>query len=525
MGMVRAGGRRTLELVAGGMLAVTVLLGLCPPACGELDEERTRPQRKMSRAQCIAAALQNNLDIRISRIRPLRADADVTKAWGAYDPHLLGSISVEEEKIPRGFVEVPGVGLIAPDSTENLVRAKVGVQGQIPTGTSYDIFYRSRRRSRETEPLLDDDDNVPAEYRGRMRLELTQSLVRGFGLDVNLTQIRVAAANKQISEYEFRRVVMETVAAVQSAFWELVFARENLEVKKKSLAVAQDLLDRNRRRFAVGDAARFEVDQAEAGVAMRETEIIAARAAIRDAEDELKRVMNMDDGDQYWSAEIVPTDRAEVVERAVDLDREIQLAYERRPEIRQAKKNIEVAEMNEKFARNQVLPRVDVFGSYGFNSRELTYEKEIEYLVRGDDYTYAYGLMGSVPIGNRVAKGERIAAEHALREAKLQLEIVKHNIGVEVRRAVRSVVTNLKLVDANRATRELREKTLRDERTRHEVGVSTSYQVLLVEEDLAEARSSELRAVVDYRKALVALDLADGTILTKNNIELVSERP
>jgi outer membrane protein TolC len=92
-----------------------------------------------------------------------------------------------------------------------------------------------------------------------------------------------------------------------------------------------------------------------------------------------------------------------------------------------------------------------------------------------------------------------------------------------VRRAVRSVATNRRLTGANRTTRELRRKTLEGEQTRFEIGLSTSYLVLEKVEDLAQARSNELRAIVDYRKAIVALDLADGTILTKNNIEFVSD--
>jgi outer membrane protein TolC len=122
-----------------------------------------------------------------------------------------------------------------------------------------------------------------------------------------------------------------------------------------------------------------------------------------------------------------------------------------------------------------------------------------------------------------VAKAQRISDKHSVKQAKLQLRKLEHNIGVEVRQAARSVATNLRLIDANRATRDLREKTLQDEQTRFEVGVSTSYQLLEKEQDLAEALSAELRSIVDYRKAMVALDLADGTILTKNDVEFVAE--
>ncbi len=513
--------RRTIGLVMGGVCAVSAQL-VCGAAYSDVQAEQTRPQMSVTRAQCIAAALRNNMDIQISQIDPIAAETSVMQAWGAYDPQLTGSFTMAEDKQPGGLIDIQGLSIQAPSSKTNFVRGALGLQGLIPTGTSYNLSYDTTRYKSYAGFFFGEANNEPAEYSGAVRLQLTQSLLRGLGLDVNLTQIRVAAANREVSELELMRVVMQTVSAVESAYWELVFARENLEVKKKSLVVAQDLLDRNQRKFALGDAARFLVAQAASGVATREAEIIAARATIRDAEDELKRVMNMPDVDEYWAAEVVPADRAEVIQREVDLDEEIRLACSLRPEILQARKNVEIAEMQEMHARNQALPQLDVFGTYGFNSRRRRYDEEIEYLVRGDDYSYSYGVTGSIPIGNRTAKAERIAAEHRLKQAKLRLKALEHNIGAEIRQAVRSVATNLRLADANRIAREFTETTLADEQTRFEIGLSTSYQVLEKEEDVAQARSSELRAIVNYRKAIVALDLADGTILRKNNIEIVS---
>ena len=514
--------RRTLGWVIGGACVVAVQF-MCGPTYSDLEDEPVRAEMSLTRAQCVAVALRNNLNIKVSQIDPLKADANVTQAWGTYDAQVTSSLTVAEDKQPGGLIDVQGLPIRAPSSTAEHVRGQVGLQGQIPTGASYDMSYDSTRFGYHAGALFGEEEDLPAEYTGQVRLQLTQSLLRGLGLDVNLTQIRTAAANKEVSEFDLKRVLMQTVADVQSAYWELVFAREDLGVKNRSLEVARDLLQRNQRKFALGDGSQFLVDEAEAGVATREAETIAARAAVRDAEDELKRVMNMSDTEEYWGAEIVPADQAEMVERIVDLDEEIRLARNLRPEVMQTKKNIEIAEMNESYERNQLLPQLDVFGSYGFNSREPTYHREIEYMTRADDYSYSYGLTGSIPIGNRAAKGRRIIAEYDLKQAKLRLKVLERDIGVEVRRAVRSVATNRRLTGANRTTRELRRKTLEDEQTRFEIGLSTSYRVLEKVEDLAQARSNELRAIVDYRKAIVALDLADGTILTKNNIEFFSD--
>jgi outer membrane protein TolC len=480
--------------------------------CSYAADGPSRPHIEMSRQQCIANALENNLDIKISTIDPLSAAAGVTEARGAFDPQLSGRLINGETFSAGGIRSFEGVTFNLGPTKEPSLLGVAGLTGLAPTGTSYELAYRTYRS--DTQPGIS-----PTRYRSSTELTLTQSLLRGLGLDVNRTQIRIAAINKEISESALERVVMETVASVQNAYWDLVFTREDLEVKTKSLVVAEDLLDRNRRRLEIGAAARFEVDQAEAGVAVREADIIAAEASVRFAEDQLKFVMNLRDDVEYWDMEIVPTDNAEVVAREVNLDQEIERAFEMRPEIMQARKNIESADVNLVYARNQVLPQVDFTASYGFNSQEQSRSREIEYLLRADHYSYSYGLIGSVPIGNRSAQARRTNAGHTAKKAKLTLEALKKRTAIEVREAVRAVTTNLKLVEANGATRELREKTLEDEQTRYEVGVSTSYQVLEIEEDVAEARSAELSAVVNYRKSLVNLDLVDGAILDKNNIE------
>lgn len=482
--------------------------------------ESNRPQVEMSRQRCIANALENNLDIKISQIDPLRGDIAIDEAWGVFDPLIDASIIDGESTSPGGLIDVQGIRIERPTVRNMFRRIQLGLSGTIPTGTSYALTYEnSRFDSVQGSSDLGPREDSATQYRGSTQLRLTQSLLRGWGLDVNLAQIRIAAISKDMDDSQLARVIMETVASVQYAYWDLVFTREDLEVKKKSLVVAEDLLDRNRRKLAIGTAARFEVDQAEAGVAGRESDIIAAEAGVRFAEDQLKFVMNLRDDTQYWAMEIVPVDTAEVVVREVDLDQEIESALALRPEIRRAEKNIDAARIALVSTRNQVLPRVDLTASYGYGSLQPSRSREQEYLVRAEDYSYTYGIIGSIPIGNRSAKARHTDAKHLAKQATLTLEALKKRTAIEVRDAVRAVTTNLKLVEANRATRELREKTLDDEHTRYEVGVSTSYQVLEVEEDVAEARSTELSAIVNYRKSLVNLDLADGTILEKNGIE------
>jgi outer membrane protein TolC len=361
-----------------------------------------------------------------------------------------------------------------------------------------------------------------SEYRGTAELTLSQPLLNGFGLAVNLAQIRIARNNKNISEEQLTLTVIDTASQVLSAYWDLVFAREILVVARQSLRNARDLLEQNRLRVEVGTAAPIEVRQAEAGVKRREADVISAIAAIRDAEDRLKLLLDVHEDIALWGESIVPVDKPLMIMRSLDEALSYKAALEKRPEFVQAEKGLENSEMLVRVGKNALLPTIDVQGSYGFNALRGSFEKEAEYLARGDDWKFFYGVVGRIPVGNRIAKGAYVRSRYELEKAELLLQKLEQAVRLEVRTAIRQVETNRQLVETNAIATKLQEQALEDEKKRYEVGVSTSYRVLEFEEDLALARSNEVRALVDYRKALISLDRAEGTILERYNIEFIS---
>jgi outer membrane protein TolC len=272
----------------------------------------------------------------------------------------------------------------------------------------------------------------------------------------------------------------------------------------------------------VGAAAPIEVNQAEAGVKRREAEVISAIAVIREAEDALKLLLSVEEGSGLWADAIVPADKPMMMARLLDEKLSYETALQRRPEITLARKNLENSDMIVRLNRNEMLPTVNLTGSYGFNSLERSWDNEIEYLVRGDDWKFSYGITGQIPIGNRLAKGLYLQSKYEREKAKLGIRQLEQIIRREVRSAIRQIETNRQLVETNGVAVKLQERALEDEKKRYSVGVSTSYRVLEFEEDLALARSQQLQALVDYRKALVGLDRAEGTILERHDIEFVA---
>ena len=511
----------------GGEALFAVLAGILSSVCHVapsdaqmlpgIDDEDTRATVVLTARECLAIALESNLDISISKYEPLLSEADLMQARGEFDPLWSIDWLEREEKTPTS-AQYKIFGVPVESIWEQTTVVDTSFEGKAPTGTTYSLNLGSIR----TESTFTEFSPMGSEYRGTAELTLSQPLLNGFGLAVNLAQIRIARNNKNISEEQLTLTVIDTASQVLSAYWDLVFAREILVVARQSLRNARDLLEQNRLRVEVGTAAPIEVRQAEAGVKRREADVISAIAAIRDAEDRLKLLLDVHEDIALWGESIVPVDKPLMIMRSLDEALSYKAALEKRPEFVQAEKGLENSEMLVRVGKNALLPTIDVQGSYGFNALRGSFEKEAEYLARGDDWKFFYGVVGRIPVGNRIAKGAYVRSRYELEKAELLLQKLEQAVRLEVRTAIRQVETNRQLVETNAIATKLQEQALEDEKKRYEVGVSTSYRVLEFEEDLALARSNEVRALVDYRKALISLDRAEGTILERYNIEFIS---
>jgi outer membrane protein len=189
----------------------------------------------------------------------------------------------------------------------------------------------------------------------RASLTLVQPVLRNFGFDVNRTRIRIAETNQEISESSLRDRVIRVVTLDQELYWELVFRIQELEVRRLSLKLAQDLLAQTRVQVAVGTQPQLSILEGEAGVAAREEGVIVAESAVRNVQDRLKELLSFFEDRHSGAVDIVPTDAPPFAIEAIDLEKALEAAFEHRPDYRQASLEIESRTLNERFTRNQRL--------------------------------------------------------------------------------------------------------------------------------------------------------------------------
>jgi outer membrane protein TolC len=466
-------------------------------------------------------ALKSNLDITISRQTKESRLSDIIVEQAKFDPTLSVNGQYLRTVNP---LNRPVFGGTQSNLTEITIfdqrnsSVTVDAQTNLVTGGNLDLNYSPAYTN--VNPAVAQGFLFNPAWTGGLAMTLTQPLLRNAGLDVNKTFIRIAQNNAAVEEHVFRDRVLTVLATVEQTYWELVFANENLKVAEAALKAAQNLLAENRAKAKAGVMSIVDVLQAEAAVASRVEQILIAEKAIRDQEDQLRRLLNPGENELREDVRLTPQDPPAVALQPISLQEAIDIAIERRPEIVQAKKNVDSSELNTNFAKNQLLPTLSFQGTLGLAGLGGNFGNSVNSNFSGDFYNYGAGLVLSYPLGNRSAWSTYNKRQMEGRNAQVSLVSVRQQIIVGVREAVRRVQTDFKRIETTRSARIMAEKQLQAEQERLKVGLSTTRFVLEFQRDLATAQGNELRAIVDYNKSLSNLERHKATTLDRYSLEI-----
>lgn len=475
----------------------------------------------ISLADAALQALKHNLDISISRHTKESRLADITVEQAKFDPTLSVNGQFNRTVNPLNRPVFGGTGGTLTGITtfdQRTQSVTLDATTNLPTGGNVDLNY-SPTRSNVNQNVASGFLFNPA-YTGGLALTLTQPLLRNAGIDITKTFIRVAQNNAIVEEHVFRDRVLTVLATVEQTYWEVVFANENLKVAEAALKAAQELLASNRAKAKAGIMSIVDVLQAEAAVASRVEQVLVADKTIRDQEDQLRRLLNPAEEDLRQDLRLTPLDQPVVTLEPISLEEAIDVAIEQRPEIVQAKKNMETSDLNTKFAKNQILPTLSFQGTMGMAGLGQNYTDSVNQNFSGDYYNYGAGLVLSYPLGNRSAWSTYNKRQLEEKNAEASLMSVRQQIIVGIREAVRRVQTDFKRIETTRSARIMAEKQLQAEQERLKVGLSTTRFVLDFQRDLATAQGNELRATVDYNKSLSNLSRHKATTLDRYNLQL-----
>lgn len=545
----------------------------------------------LSLEDAIALALENNMDITVERYNPWIAATDIlrTKGGGAgrglagtgtasvlgaipsqnFDPAFSITGSLDHRTIPVNNPFLTGAGQAGLSSIINhQTQLNMSYSQGFHTGTGFAVTSNNSRTA-STSP----SNFFNPAVQSTLFVSVSQQLLNGFGLLPNTRFIRIAKNSKKIADWAFTLQVITTTTTVQNLYYELVFAREDVKVKERSVELAQKLYNDNKRQVEIGTLAPIEVVRAEAEVARARQELIVAQTLSLQQQTSLKNAITKDPlAPNVATVEIIPTTAVTQPPKVdmVAVQDAVKEAYAKRPDVKQIQLELQNKNIDVRATKNALLPTLSLFGQYGwtglsgnrfvpgtstgtfranltdpivdaagtptgaFTSIAILNPSTFVSGGLGDSLdqifgqsrfpTYSVQLSLNIPIRNRPAQADNARAQLEERQIQARLRQLENNIVVEVRNAQIALEQNIARVDSARSSRILQEQTLDAEQKKYQLGASTIFFVIQAQRDLAAAQSVEVRALVDLAKSKVEYERALGRTLEVNRISVADAK-
>ena len=477
--------------------------------------------REMSLEDCIQEALQHNLDVQIERYAPQISLYTLRSAYGGYDPLL--SVSGQHNYDKSGGYIVNGQ-IFTPQTSES-DSFSAGFSGDTPWGMTYSVGNGQPNglgNISETwgqKSLGSFTTNFDSSS-GAIGVNVTQPLLKNFWIDNTRLNIRLAKNQFKSDEQGLRLQVITSVTAVENAYYELIYAQENVKVQQEALALAQTQLDQDRQRVQIGTLAQLDVQQDEAQVATSKANLIAAQYTLVTDQNNLKKLLT----DQYarWhDTDIQPTATlTNAPLQLFDLQDSWSKGMAQRPDLLQARLAVERQGIQLKFDRNQLFPELDFIGSYGYNGNGREYSDVFAQLNEGRQPFYMAGGQMSMPLSNLGPRNQYKASKISLQQLLLKMKQFEQNVMVQIDNAVKQAQSAYESVGATRQARIYAEAALDAEQKKYAVGKSTTFTVLQLQNTLTADRGQEIRALANYYQALANLAQQEGSTLERNRINI-----
>src|SRR6267142_2493551 len=519
----------------------------------------------LSLQEAVELALENSMDIVVARYNPWFADTSIlkTKAGGFgfgtpggvfgsstanipflnYDPLITSTFSIDDRNIPVNNPLTSGTGtglltltrLVLHTSTFNTQYS----QG-FHTGTTFFSFWDNTRSSSTSAANLFNPSVQSSIFVG-----FQQQLLNGFGRSVNTRNIRIANNNRKIADWAFAQQAITTVTNAITAYWELVFSRENVKVQQQAVTVANKLYNDSKKQLEIGTMAPLDVTRAESELATDRQNLIVAQTLQLQNQQILKNAISKNPlAPNLVNVEIIPTElpfRPEAIE-APSFEEAAREAFAKRPELQEEALNLLNGEIDLKATRNALLPTATLSAQYGTvglagnqpalgtpvttpglqlidshgnpvnvfipsTTRPVTgvsqagFGDAMSSVFHNNFPDYQVSLNVQIPIRNRSAQADNQRAILFQHQLEAQLQLLKNSALLDVRNTYIALTQDRAQVDAASKARELQQQTFDAEQKKYQLGASTVYLVIQTQRDLIFAQGTELRALANLADA------------------------
>jgi len=458
--------------------------------------------------ELIRIALTNNLNILISQNQVKIDQFGLNGIYGAYQPNFTLSVTHNYDSFPSGFYTQ--AGLPFPATTEQINTYVPGLSGFTPWGLNYNF----------SGPLSEQNvSGAPDLYATQPSVTLSQPLLKNSWIDNTRYTILLSKTTMKSDQLALQAQIMAVVNNIKAAYYTLISDRELVTVQQIAVKLAEETWHEDEQRVQAGALAPLDQKQAESQAASARSDLLTAQATLATQENVVKTLLGLRRGD-WLAMSPVPSERLVAVPEDPDVRECWRTALEKRPDMLQAKLRAEAQHVLLKLDFNQLLPEVDLVGSYGRNATELTLNNSLETIRQGNFPFYSYGVQLTIPLGNSTARFKYKSDKIGLEQLLLQIKQLELTIIPAIDNDVTKIRTDLLKVDSTRQARMYAEEALQAEQTKLLHGKNTSFFVLQAQQTLTARRSDEIQALANYNIDLDQLAFDEGIILDRNHIDV-----
>ena len=521
-----AAAQSRLQLPPGLFAVGQTVAGQAPTPLPVQGTAATGPRVTLTLEDAVKRALESNLDIAVQRIGQQVFDVNIASIRSVYSPVLSSLISNQSSK--NASTSTISGGQTGATITNSTFVFNGGLVQDVPWGGGNFSAALDNRRSQTSNLTA----TINPQYTPTWAAQYNQPLLRDFRIDATRQQILVTRINQDISDIQLRQTTMNTVANVRNAYWDYVFAVQSVDVARQSLALADELLRNNQMKVEIGTMAPIDVVQAQSQAALQRQVLVSAEGTRRTAEIALKRLIVNGTADPLWGSTIEPVDRPDFRPEPIDLAAATQRALSTRTDVLQARQTLAANDVTLKLLDNQKLPQVDLqtrYATTGIGGTRLItegsgvdrgriigtqpggYLDALDTLFRNTLPTWSVALNISYNIGTSAADASIARARIQQNQIEVQLRQLDLQVTSDIANAAIQVENSAERVQSAQAARDLAQQQLDAENSKFGVGMSTNYNVVLAQRDLANAQNNELQAVLTYRKAVVDFERMQQT--------------
>lgn len=463
-----------------------------------VQEPQETPSLSLSLEDVVRLASEKAPALAQARLRGLAAEGGVLEAGGAFDPVLFADLTyLYSEQPSSGFFSAFG------NTKSKGFSANQGIRKALTSGGSFTLSL--------SESYNDANYLASPQSDVSLGLEFTQPLLRG-AWDLSGTQmLRQAEFARDRDLAGIRQAGTDVVQAAVDAYWDLAFAYADLEVKARSLTLAEELRELTDAKFRVGAVAEVEVVQTEADIASRTDALLTAQNTVHQAADRLRILLfGLEEGEQ-WDMELLPSSPPPAAAASdEDWRRAFDTAREYRADLRQLRIDVDQTKLDWEVAQRGTLPKLDFTGSGTYYGQDSQVGEAFDVVSDRDFPGYSLGLIFEMPLGNAQYEGVEHRTRHLNMLAVRSLRDRENEVANEVRDAVRNLNYNAERVSVTSRASAVARRQLEAEQRRLQEGASTNFQVLQFQTDLAVAESQEIQARMEFAKATTRLFTVQG---------------